>query len=371
MIRLIHVADVHLGKTFQMLGEKGSDHRRQVEAALRATVALAIERQVDVVLVAGDLFDSRKPSRAARDVVGVELRRLADAGVRAAMIAGNHEATEQGRIPDEDDLRKAHPHLITFGPSPEAVVIPELDLTIVGQSATGQSVSPLADWPRGRTTRFAVGVAHSSVYRPGQIENDAYIHPREIRELGLDYLALGDWHSVGEVAGAPTPAWYAGAPEMLAFSDEKAGHALLVEIPEPGKASVTPIRVGRMSFKRLEIDAQRVDEPALRELLSAHAHPALVCDVILAGLLPVDQSLALETLQREFADRYFRLRLQNKTRPWLDGEALTKFGTETVLGRFVRLMRTRIAEASETDRPTLEEALQVGVAVLQSGEVPG
>ena len=46
MIRLLHLADVHLGRPFQMLGEKGAAQRRALEAALTRAVDLAIERHV-------------------------------------------------------------------------------------------------------------------------------------------------------------------------------------------------------------------------------------------------------------------------------------------------------------------------------------
>lgn len=372
MIRLLHLADVHLGRTFQMLGDKGAAHRRQVEATLRDAVALAVRDRVDLVIIAGDLFEGRKPSRTALEVALQEFRTLADAGIRAVIIAGNHDATADGRVPYETDLRQAHPGLISFGPEVQTHPLPELDLLVIGRSATpGAPNSPLAGWPRGRTTRFAVGVAHGSVYRPGQVEGDALIHPREIRELNLDYLALGDWHSAAEVSAAPATAWYAGAPEMLTAADEGAGHVLRVDIAGPNQAAVTPVRVGRRRYQRLEIDAQQTDDQVLRQMLAERADPDLMCDVVLTGLLPVDRILATESLRREFSDRFFRFRVENRSRTRLDDEALAQFGKETVLGRFVALMRDQIDAADGAHRQVLEEALQVGVAVLQTGEVPG
>ena len=55
MIRLLHLADLHLGRAFQMLGEKGAAQRRALEAALIRAVDLAIAERVHLVLVAGDL----------------------------------------------------------------------------------------------------------------------------------------------------------------------------------------------------------------------------------------------------------------------------------------------------------------------------
>jgi len=53
VIRLLHLADLHLGRAFQMLGEKGAAQRRALEAALVRAVDLAIAEHVHLVLIAG------------------------------------------------------------------------------------------------------------------------------------------------------------------------------------------------------------------------------------------------------------------------------------------------------------------------------
>ena len=65
MLKLIHTADVHLGARHDDLGEQAATQRERQFAAFRATVDLAIAEKVDVMLIAGDLFDSTS-SRAAR-----------------------------------------------------------------------------------------------------------------------------------------------------------------------------------------------------------------------------------------------------------------------------------------------------------------
>src|SRR2546426_133590 len=285
-LKLLHVADVHLGKAFQMLGAQGAAQRRALGDTFARAVDPAIAQQVHVVLIARDLF-----------------------------------------------------------------------------------ASPLAAWPKQRPLRFAVGVTHGSVYRGGQVEGPAAMHPQEIRDLGLDYLALGDWHSASEVVPAPTPAWYAGSPELLAYDQEGAGRVLLIDIPAPGQATVTAERVGRRQYKRLEIDAGTGDEAARRKALEDARDPEGGCDVVLSGVVPVERVVNAAAVEREYADRFFRLRVQSKVHLWLDDEQLGRLPNDSVLGRFVRLMHARLAEASGAQRPTLEETLQVGVALLQGREV--
>jgi exonuclease SbcD len=372
VIRLLHLADVHLGRPFQMLGEKGAAQRRALEEALARAVDLAIAAGVHLVLIAGDLFDSAKPSPATVAVAARELRRLDEARIRVALVAGNHDVTSDGRLAAAEALREANPNALLLGPEVERHTFPDLDLTLVGRSpAPGAAGSPLAAWPRERTTTFAVGLTHGSCYRAGVVEGPAVIHPQEIRLLGLDYLALGDWHSALEVHGPPHPAWYAGAPELLAYDQEGAGHVLLVDLPAPGQARVTPQRVGRRHYRRLELDLARTDDEGVRKAIEAAADPDAVCDVVLGGLVPVSRVVAARTLEEEFADRFFRLRVSNRTHLWLDEAQLAALPADTVLGRFVRVMRQRLTAVPEDRRAVLEAALQLGVALLQGREVLG
>src|SRR5574341_886971 len=369
-MKLLHVADVHLGKAFQMLGAQGAAQRKALEEAFSHAVDLAVAQQVHAVLIAGDLFDSPRPSAALLDLVVRDLRRLDDRGIWVALVAGNHDVGGDGFVGGSERLREAGSRVLLFNRTVQSRPIPGLDLTITGRSPEpGTPSSPLAGWPAQRTTRFAVGVTHGSVYRGGQVEGTGTIHPQEIRGLDLDYLALGDWHSASEVLGAPAAAWYAGSPELLAYDQEGAGHVLLVELPAPGRAAVTPMRVGRRRYTKVEIDTGAVDDAGLRKKLEDTADPDAVCDAILTGVVPVDRVVDAQAIEREFADRFFRLRVQSHAHLWLEDDQLSGLPDDSVLGRFVRLMRARLAEATEDQRSMLEEALQVGVALLQGREV--
>src|SRR5205814_8638251 len=70
MLRLLHTADVHLGARHTDLGEQAAAQRERQFAAFRTAVDLAITEKVDVVLIAGDLFDSNtQPKRSVERVV--------------------------------------------------------------------------------------------------------------------------------------------------------------------------------------------------------------------------------------------------------------------------------------------------------------
>ena len=82
MPRLLHLADVHLGARHQDLGPAASGQRERQFEAFRRAIDLALEERVDVVLVAGDLFDSNQQPRRSVERAAAEFGRVAAAGGR-------------------------------------------------------------------------------------------------------------------------------------------------------------------------------------------------------------------------------------------------------------------------------------------------
>ena len=95
MLRLLHTADVHLGARHADLGEQAAAQRERQFAAFRATVDLSIAEQVDVFLIAGDLFDSNTQPRRSVERVAAELRRLVAAKIRTVIIPGTHDVYDR------------------------------------------------------------------------------------------------------------------------------------------------------------------------------------------------------------------------------------------------------------------------------------
>jgi len=371
-VRLLHTADVHLGATFRVLGDRGREQRRQLEATFARVVTLAIAEQVDVMLIAGDLFDSVPAARAHLGFAAQELRRLGDAGISACAIAGNHDPLGEGSAGVWRDLATAVPSVALFGSSLEARVFPELDLTVVGRSRQqGLSAeSPLDGLPVRRTTRFVVALAHGSVQRPDVPAQFGQITHEEIQRTAVDYLALGDWHSARDVGCGGVSAWYSGAPEMIDLDEPDSGNVCLVTLDVPGKVDVVRTRVGRRRGRRLDLDAAILGGPeAAAQLIRAEADPDLALTVVLAGLSSLADRVSAERLREELAGEFFRLEIRDESHLRPDVIDPAQFPENTVLGRFVRMMREEIAGREGDARAIAEDALHWGVALLQGKEL--
>ncbi|HEV2440195.1 MAG TPA: DNA repair exonuclease [bacterium] len=376
-VRLLHTSDVHLGATFKVLGERGRDQARQLRDTFGRVTALAVAEHVAVVLIAGDLFDSIAAARAHVGVAAEHLAVLGGAGIRTCVIAGNHDPYTEGSAGLWQELARRCPGLTVFTPEQGAVVFSDLDLTVVGRAATRRlsTESPLAGLPVSRTTRYLVALAHGGVERTDIPAQFAMISARDIARSGVDYLALGDWHSTLEVSaargeGTGATAWYSGAPEMIDLDEGDSGNVLLVTLDAPGRAQVERRRVGRRRAARLPLDlAITGGDEAVRKTIRAQADPDLALVVTLTGLVALETRVDAERIREELQGEFFRLELRDESHLRPDGIDAARYPDGTVLGRFVHRMRDEIARRGEDERAIAEDALAYGVALLEGREL--
>ena len=104
MLRLLHTADVHLGARHADLGEQAAAQRERQFAAFRRDRRPRLAEKVDLVLIAGDLFDSNTQPRRSVERVAAELKRLVDARIRMVIIPGTHDVYDRASIYRAYDL---------------------------------------------------------------------------------------------------------------------------------------------------------------------------------------------------------------------------------------------------------------------------
>ena len=90
-MRVLHTSDWHLGRSLE-----GRSRLAEQEQFIAELVALARGADVQIILVAGDVFDTYNPSAEAERLFFQALEQLSDGGKRAVVaIAGNHDSPER------------------------------------------------------------------------------------------------------------------------------------------------------------------------------------------------------------------------------------------------------------------------------------
>jgi DNA repair protein SbcD/Mre11 len=395
MLRIIHTADVHLGARHDDLGEQASAQRDRQFAAFVATVDLALAEKVDLVLIAGDLFDSNVQPRRSVERVAAELKRLVAGRIRTVIVPGTHDVYDRssiyraydikalaGSTPDDDWVTVLTPDL-------PRIHLPACDVVVHGPVfATKRAPnSPLRDLDVGAhtgTATWQVGMVHGSISIPGKTErDDVVVTTEEIGASGLDYLALGHWHSAQQGKAGSVNYAYSGAPEPVAVNQDRAGKVLRVDLEETAtgrSVTISERKVGRTRFEKLELDAAGVtSQPALVESLSRKGDPNLVLDLRIVGVRPDELDLHPDEIEAALSPSFLKVRVRDQSLPALSEGALPS--ADTIAGAFIRDLEARIAELeaapaedgsgadTATEAAELRDALRLGRLLLAGHEV--
>jgi DNA repair protein SbcD/Mre11 len=392
MLRLLHTADVHLGARHADLGDAATAQRERQFAAFKAAIDLAIGQKVDLFIVAGDLFDSNTQPKRSVDRVAAELQRLAAAKIRTVIVPGTHDCYERSSIYRAYDLKamagsRPDDDLITvITPDQPTLDLPALDATIHATVfATKRApYSPLRDVHVDRAAdpklaTWQIGVVHGALAIPDRTDRDEVVVTKEeIAATGLDYLALGHWHSAQKGKAGTTTYAYSGAPEPVAVDQDGAGKALVVTLDETaGKrtVSVEEYPVGKTKFERIDLDAARLKgQPDLVARLQTQADPDLVLEARLTGVRPDDLDVDLGEVEDQLKGSFLRVRVRDQSIPALSEGAIPS--ADTITGAFIRNVEGEIAEleADPSDQSTLDAAelrdvLRLGRLLLAGHEV--
>jgi len=201
VVRLLHTSDIHVS------GDAGSLD------ALAAVVTAAVESDVDVVIIAGDLFDS---SRVPEPAVERTITELARVGRPVVVIPGNHDCVDERSIYHRVNLLSAGGHVRFAGdPAGEELRFDELSLVVWARGIESHDPDnrPLAGYEPADPGVWSVVVTHGHYVGDGeQSDRSSQISQAEIRQLRCHYLALGHWHRFLDVSEPGVQAYYSGSP---------------------------------------------------------------------------------------------------------------------------------------------------------------
>lgn len=219
-VRILHTSDIHVGDSV--------DHSGVV--ALLVDTALA--REVDLLLLVGDIFDhNRVPTEAGQALVD-ELARL---DIPVVVLPGNHDCLVPDAVWRRVDL-PANVHVMTDAAGSH-LELDALDLALWGRPHPDYGdLRPLAGIPAPGDRRWHVALAHGHlVLRPDDRHRAYQITPEEIAASAQDYIALGHWDVPHDMSAGDVTAHYSGSASrfgvcaLVTLSDGADGRHVDVE----------------------------------------------------------------------------------------------------------------------------------------------
>jgi DNA repair exonuclease SbcCD nuclease subunit len=242
-INIVHTSDVHLETDSFGNGPNAEALRDRVRRSFSEVIEIANQREADLLLIVGDLFDSARVSEAALHFALAEIRR---AKMPVVMIPGNHDAHDEASIYASlnPDSLPGNLHLI-LEPDGTVLDFPHLETRIWGRALVEHSPDyrPLGGMPAPAADRWNIAMAHGFFTEDADGMRSSPITPDEIEASAYDYIALGHIHVFGDVSQGPTRAAYCGTPAPLYASDNAGWVAWISCVPgEPVRLERLPVK---------------------------------------------------------------------------------------------------------------------------------
>ena len=246
-MKILHIADTHLGfSAYRKVTEEGINQREiDTYNAFKKFIDYAIENKPDLIIHAGDLFDSVRPNNRAITFAIDQILRLSKAGIPYVIIAGNHEhpkLKETGHILSIFDhienvysIYKAKYEKIKLNLNNQKITVhalPQCELK-------SQFKKELSKIKPDKDSDFNIFTSHGAVTGIkvfSMNEFNELIIPAKILAKDFDYIALGHFHKYSKLA---ENAYYSGSTERFTFTDAPDKKGFIEIIFDNGKLNTS------------------------------------------------------------------------------------------------------------------------------------
>lgn len=299
-MRAFHVSDTHLGfSDFQRMDPIEGINQRESDFydAFRQAIDKAITFKPDVVIHAGDLFDTVRPQNRAIDFALRQIIRLSEAGIETVLISGNHSTP---KIKETGSIFRIFEHLphihSVHEPGVSKVVVGDLTVHAIPHSVTPTLTEVVQGASPSKATRYNLLVLHagiidSRVYKMDELNEQSV--PASAIPGGFDYVALGHFHKHMEVRPGM---FYSGSTERLGFG----------EVGQPKGVIEVDLESGRTEFRELRtrgmvdldpIDASGLASSEILDEVRARVSAADIDDLIVRLVIDNVSSEAYKSLE--------------------------------------------------------------------------
>lgn len=370
-IRIMHIADSHLGLNINFLGKLSENRSLEILNSMAKICQLANEEKVDILLIAGDFIEQ---SDISDSYMGAVKKMLTDVRARVFIVAGNHDYISIGSKYLGDFSENVHifkeNHL-------EKIYLEDLNCNIFGASFRGtyQRESLLYSLGELDKDKINIGLLHGdissgpSLYNPICLDN--------IEASGLDYLALGHIHKPSGIKLiGKTYYAYPGSPWGQGFDELGSRYGIIGDIAKENVKLREFEIVGPMFLDvHFSVDKYR-DEVSLRQALREQLEKEYSNSgenyyrIFLEGYVDAENYIDIALLKQSFFD-YKYLEFYDNIRTKYDYEVLRR--EQSLRGVFVdNILKEKalaIAAGNLDRSDSLDRSMELGLRALEGRKI--
>ena len=366
-VKILHCADIHIGAAESFLGAAAERRRLETLLTFERIVDLSVSENVDILAVAGDLFDSNFIEPSYFEAVINKIENCAP--VKVIFAAGNHDPLNSSspflkyKLPENLYILGAYGAPLTFE---------DLSLRVFGRSfetAFLKGLSAPAVIPDDDYINLCV--QHGDLTSDLDSKYNA-ITKEFIKNSKMDYIALGHIHKRSEIMKLGDAYFaYCGCPEGQGFDelDEKGvyigeigkGVCNLKFVPTAKRRHISE-KVNVSDYSDISMLADKITEQLKQNYGEDYSEN--LYKIELSGSCDEPSVFDCEDLLARLSERLYFVKIVNRTHLKIDYKTLAN--EKSLKGVFVKKMQEKIESADETKADTYKYALDLGLKAFSS-----
>ncbi len=366
-VKILHCADIHIGEALSFLGANADARRYETLITFERIIDKAKENGVQLIAIAGDLFDSNRIEQRFIDAVLNKIR--AASPIKVVFSAGNHDPLSA----DSPFLREELPdNLYILGTRDECITFEDINLKVYGRSFESAFLKGEEAFSLEIDDNFI-----NLLVQHGELKSDLNsdynaITPKFVKNSGMDYIALGHVHKRSEIGRIDNTYFaYCGCPEGQGFDELDQKGVYIGEIGK-GKCELEFVSVSKRQhiFEKIDIsafsNALEISSAIISVLKEKYGeeYAQNLYKIELSGSVSEEIEINTDEILSRLSNELYFVKIKNKTEIAVDLETLKD--EASLKGMFVKKMLERTKNAPEDEKELYKKALALGLKAFNS-----
>lgn len=360
-MKIIHCSDLHLDSKMEtnLNKEKARERKDEILITFERMVEYAKQNQVQIIIIAGDMFDKKSISVKAKKIVKNAI--FTNPEIDFIYLKGNHD--EAGFIDEDEEI----PQNLKIFNNQRWTTYEYGDITIAGIEFGKQDNYEIYNSLMLEKNRINIVVMHGQESETNIKDKAEIINLKQLKNKNIDYLALGHIHSYKQEKLDNRGIYcYSGCLEGRGFDECGEKGFVLLNI-EDKKIQTQFIPFASRNLYEINVDLTECEEnneieAKIKEETRNISNKSII-KIILSGEAEIGQERDVEYLLKKFEEDFYFLKIEDKPIRKID---YMKYQNDISLkGEFIRLV---LQQEDLTDEEK-SKIINTGIKALSGEEV--
>lgn len=329
-LKIVHCADLHIGASFSSLpSDLAKIRKEELRLSLTDIVSFCKNKEVDALLICGDLFDNPMPSKKDSEFVRKALSALAP--IPVYIVCGNHDYMCSGSPFLKEDFFSSNVHI--FPTFDYVFELPDKNSAFYGKSYGGSVTAPSFDNISFDENKLNIMCLHGDII-PGSDYN--IISKEALSSPHINYAAFGHIHDTYEFSAENTKCAYSGTPEPHRFNDDSATGFIYAQITAD-ETKITPVSFSKRRYHNISVDVSGYSPDEIIEKIKSAITVSDIYRITLTGEQCEHDAIDTDFIKEGVSEHAFYIEVYDNTSLCYDFDEIEK--EESLRGEFLRELR--------------------------------